>query len=122
MANGLRFCARHFRQFRNLAVSRFIFNGMDQLSVRRSVKPLKPRTSLSPHRYSNLTPTKQAIQNLSRDGANAVMVVDSPSVFHNSTLIANLLGEAKFKAMCTLVASVTAGGLTAYTLDLAALN
>jgi putative tryptophan/tyrosine transport system substrate-binding protein len=63
-----------------------------------------------------------AIQNLSRDGANAVMVVDSPSVFHNSTLIANLLGEAKFPAMFTFVEPVTAGGLMAYSFDLVELN
>jgi putative tryptophan/tyrosine transport system substrate-binding protein len=65
---------------------------------------------------------RAAIENLSRDGANAVMVVDSPGVFQNSTLIANLVGEAKFPAMFTFVEPVTAGGLMAYSFDLVELN
>jgi putative tryptophan/tyrosine transport system substrate-binding protein len=50
------------------------------------------------------------------------MVIDSPSILHNSTLIANLLSEAKFPAMFTFVEPVAAGGLIAYSLDLVELN
>jgi putative ABC transport system substrate-binding protein len=65
---------------------------------------------------------RAAIQNLSRDGANAVMVIDSPSILHNSTLIANLLSEAKFPAMFAFGEPVAAGGLMAYSFDLVELN
>src|SRR5882724_9920678 len=42
---------------------------------------------------------RAAVESLSRDGANAVMVVDSPETFQNGTLIANLLGDAKLPAI-----------------------
>ena len=36
---------------------------------------------------------RAAVESISRDGANAVMVLDSPQVFQDSTLIAKLLGR-----------------------------
>jgi putative ABC transport system substrate-binding protein len=42
---------------------------------------------------------RAAIESFSRDGANAVMVVDSPELFQNATLIAKLFGDAKLPAI-----------------------
>jgi putative ABC transport system substrate-binding protein len=61
---------------------------------------------------------RAAVESISRDGANAVMVVDSPEVFQNSTLIAKLLGDAKLPAIFHNVEAVEAGGLMAYSFDL----
>jgi putative ABC transport system substrate-binding protein len=60
---------------------------------------------------------RAAIESISRDGANAVMVVDSPEVFQNSTLIAKLVGDAKLPAIFHNVEAVEAGGLMAYAFD-----
>jgi putative tryptophan/tyrosine transport system substrate-binding protein len=61
---------------------------------------------------------RAAIESISRDGANAVMVVDSPEVDQNSTLIAKLVGDAKLPAIFTHPEPVEAGGLMAYSFDL----
>jgi putative ABC transport system substrate-binding protein len=61
---------------------------------------------------------RAAIESISRDGANAVMVVDSPEVDQNSTLIAKLVGEAKLPAIFSHPDPVEAGGLMAYSFDL----
>ncbi len=61
---------------------------------------------------------RAAIESISRDGANAVMVLDSPEVDQNSTLIAKLVGDAKLPAIFTHPAPVEAGGLMAYSFDL----
>ena len=61
---------------------------------------------------------RAAIESISRDGANAVMVVDSPEVDQNSTLIAKLVGDAKLPAIFTHPDPVEAGGLMAYSFDL----
>ena len=61
---------------------------------------------------------RAAVESISRDGANAVMVLDSPQVLQNSTLIARLLGDAKLPAIFTFTESVEAGGLMAYSFDL----
>ena len=61
---------------------------------------------------------RAAVESISRDGANAVMVVDSPEVFQNSTLIAKLVGDAKLPAIFTYPEAVEAGGLMAYSFDL----
>jgi putative tryptophan/tyrosine transport system substrate-binding protein len=42
---------------------------------------------------------RASIESISRDGANAVMVVDSPELFQNGTLIAKLVGDAKLPAI-----------------------
>jgi ABC-type uncharacterized transport system substrate-binding protein len=64
------------------------------------------------------TDYRAAIESISRDGANAVMVVDSPEVFQNSTLIAKLVGDARLPAIFHNVEAVEAGGLMAYSFDL----
>jgi putative ABC transport system substrate-binding protein len=61
---------------------------------------------------------RAAIESISRDGANAVMVAASPETFQNSTLIAKLLGDAKLPAIFSFTESVEAGGLMAYSFDL----
>jgi len=61
---------------------------------------------------------RAAIESLSRDGANAVIVIDSPETFQNSAVIARLLAEANLPAMYSFTESVEAGGLMAYSFDL----
>jgi putative ABC transport system substrate-binding protein len=61
---------------------------------------------------------RAAIESISRDGANAVMVLPSPETFQNSTLIAKLLGDAKLPTIFSFTESVEAGGLMAYSFDL----
>ena len=61
---------------------------------------------------------RAAVESISRDGANAVMVLDSPETFQNSTLIAKLLGDAKLPAIFFHPEAVEAGGLMAYSFDL----
>jgi hypothetical protein len=61
---------------------------------------------------------RAAIESLSRDAANAVIVVDSPETFQNGALIARLLADANLPAMFSFAESVEAGGLIAYSFDL----
>jgi putative ABC transport system substrate-binding protein len=61
---------------------------------------------------------RAAIESISRDGANAVMIVPSPETFQSNTLIAKLLGDAKLPAIFSFTESVEAGGLMAYSFDL----
>jgi putative tryptophan/tyrosine transport system substrate-binding protein len=61
---------------------------------------------------------RAAVESISRDGANAVTVVESPETFQNSTLIAKLLADAKLPAIFHNVEAVEAGGLMAYSFDL----
>jgi putative ABC transport system substrate-binding protein len=61
---------------------------------------------------------RAAVEKIARDGANAVMVVDSPEVFQNISLIAKLVGEMKLPAIFSFVEAVEAGGLMAYSFDL----
>jgi putative ABC transport system substrate-binding protein len=61
---------------------------------------------------------RAAVENISRDGANAVMVVDSPETFQKGTLIARFLGDAKLPAIFPHTEDVEAGGLMAYSFDL----
>jgi len=42
---------------------------------------------------------RAAIESISRDGANAVMVVDSPELFQNGALVAKLVSDAKLPAI-----------------------
>ncbi|MBR1155648.1 ABC transporter substrate-binding protein [Bradyrhizobium sp. JYMT SZCCT0428] len=61
---------------------------------------------------------RAAVESISRDGANAVIVLESPQVFQNSTLIAKLLGDATLPAIFPFTESVEVGGLMAYSFDL----
>ncbi|MBR1153733.1 ABC transporter substrate-binding protein [Bradyrhizobium sp. JYMT SZCCT0428] len=61
---------------------------------------------------------RAAVESISRGGANAVMILESPQVFQNSSLIAKLLGDATLPAIFPFTESVEAGGLMAYSFDL----
>jgi putative ABC transport system substrate-binding protein len=61
---------------------------------------------------------RAAVESISRDGADAVMVVESPELFQNAALIAKLVGDAKLPAIFTHPEAVEAGGLMAYSFDL----
>ena len=61
---------------------------------------------------------RAAVESVSGDGANAVMVLDSPETFQKGPLIARLLGDAKLPAISTHLEDVEAGGLMAYSFDL----
>ena len=61
---------------------------------------------------------RAAVESISRDGANAVMVLESPETFQKRTLIAKLLGDANLPAISAFTESVEAGGLMAYSFDL----
>ena len=65
---------------------------------------------------------RDAVTNISRDGANAVLVGDSPDVMTNRSLIATLIGKARIPAVYPLSELVEAGGLIAYSYDLEELN
>jgi putative tryptophan/tyrosine transport system substrate-binding protein len=60
---------------------------------------------------------REAIAGASRDGANAMMVLDSPDVLTNRALIAALIEEAKIPAIYPFSESLDAGGLIAYSKD-----
>ena len=61
---------------------------------------------------------RAAVESISRDGADAVMVVESPETEQKGALIAKLLGDAKLPAIFSFTESVEAGGLMAYSFDL----
>jgi putative ABC transport system substrate-binding protein len=61
---------------------------------------------------------RSAVESISRDGTNAVIVFGSPELFQNAALIAKLLGDAKLPAIFTHPEAVEAGGLMAYSFDL----
>ena len=64
------------------------------------------------------TDYRRAIESISHDGANAIMVADSPDVLHNAILIAGLVGEATLPSIFTFLEPVKAGGLMAYSFDI----
>jgi putative ABC transport system substrate-binding protein len=64
------------------------------------------------------TDWRAAVESISRDGADAVMVVDSPETFQNGALIAKLVGDANLPAIFAFPEAVEAGGLMAYSFDL----
>src|ERR1700730_13105876 len=57
---------------------------------------------------------RAAIESISHDGANAIMVVYSADVFGISAVVARLVGEYKLPSMFTFFEPVEAGGLMAY--------
>ncbi|MDI1265709.1 MAG: ABC transporter substrate-binding protein [bacterium] len=65
---------------------------------------------------------RDAIAQVARDGANAVMVGDSPDTMINRHLIANLIGATGLPAIYPFSDFVEAGGLIAYSYDLVELN
>jgi putative ABC transport system substrate-binding protein len=65
---------------------------------------------------------RDAVAQAARDGADAVMVGDSPDTMTNRRLIAGLIGAAGLPAMYPFPDFVEAGGLIAYSYDLVELN
>ncbi len=65
---------------------------------------------------------RDAVARASRDGANAIMVGDSPDAMTNRSLITKLIGEAQVPAIYPFAEFVDAGGLMAYSFDLVDLN
>lgn len=65
---------------------------------------------------------RDAVANVARNGANAIMVADSPDVMTNRSLIAELIGDTRIPAIYPLFELVEAGGLMAYSFDLTELN
>jgi putative ABC transport system substrate-binding protein len=63
-----------------------------------------------------------AVAQVARDGANAVLVGDSPDAMINRRLIAGLIGAAGLPAIYPFPDFVDEGGLIAYSYDLAELN
>jgi putative tryptophan/tyrosine transport system substrate-binding protein len=61
---------------------------------------------------------RRAINDLLGQGANGLMVVDSPETFRNSSLIARLAAEARLPSIGAFREYVEAGGLMAYSFDL----
>jgi len=65
---------------------------------------------------------RRAIDGLLGQGANGLMVVDSPETFRNSGLIARLAADARLPSIGAFREYVEAGGLMAYSFDLTDLS
>jgi putative ABC transport system substrate-binding protein len=65
---------------------------------------------------------RDAIAEASRQGANAIMVADSPDIAPNRAVIVDLIAAARLPAIYGLFELVEAGGLMAYAFDLADLS
>ncbi len=65
---------------------------------------------------------RDAVAQVARDGANAVLVGDSPDTMINRRLIAGLIGVAGVPAIYPFPDFVDEGGLIAYSYDLVELN
>jgi putative ABC transport system substrate-binding protein len=65
---------------------------------------------------------RRALDSLSGQGANGLMVVDSPETFRNSRLIARLAAEARLPSIGAFREYVEGGGLMAYSFDLTDLS
>ena len=67
-------------------------------------KPAGPSFCVSLLEFgSSEADVRAAVESISRDGANAVMVVDLPETHQKGILIARLVGEAKLPAIFTNV-------------------
>ena len=67
---------------------------------------------------STATTYRDAIAQASRDGADAIMMIDSPNALVNRAAIAESLAEARIPAIHAFAEAVDAGGLMAYSFDL----
>jgi len=102
---------------------RFQWNGSSSVAFRAAAEMAGLPLAVSLLEFSTSeADIRAAVESISRDGANAVMVLDSPQVLQNSTLIAKLLGDAKLPAIFAFTESVEAGGLMAYSFDLIELH
>lgn len=66
----------------------------------------------------NATTYRDAVAKASRDGADAIMMLDSPDALSNRAVISEAIAEARIPAMHAFVEAVDAGGLMAYSFDL----
>lgn len=66
----------------------------------------------------NATSYGNAIAQASRDGSDAIMIVDSPDVYTNRVSIVQSLAEAGIPAIHAIASAVDAGALMAYAFDL----
>ena len=64
------------------------------------------------------TTYRNAIAQASRDGADAIMMLDSPDALTNRASIAESLADARIPAIHAFAEAVDAGGLMAYSFDL----
>ena len=67
------------------------------------------------------TKYREAIAQAIRDGADSIMVADSPETLTNSAMIADLISAVRLPAIYPFPEFVDAGGLMAYSFDLAEL-
>ena len=66
----------------------------------------------------NATIYGNAIAQASRDGSDAIMMVDSPDVYSNRVSIVQSIAEARIPAIHAFANAVNVGGLMAYSFDL----
>jgi putative tryptophan/tyrosine transport system substrate-binding protein len=66
----------------------------------------------------NATTYRDAVEQASRDGADAIMMLDSPDALSNRAAISDAIAEERIPAMHAFVEAVDAGGLMAYSFDL----
>ena len=66
----------------------------------------------------NATTYRNAIAQASRDGADAIMMLDSPDALANRAVISEAIAEARVPAIHAFVEAVDVGGLMAYSFDL----
>lgn len=66
----------------------------------------------------NATTYRNAILQASREGADTIMVLDSPDTFTNRVAISEALAEVRIPAIQAFAPAVDAGGLMAYSFDL----
>ncbi|MDN4988468.1 ABC transporter substrate-binding protein [Bradyrhizobium sp. WYCCWR 13022] len=65
----------------------------------------------------NAATYRNAIEAASREGADAIMMLDNPDMLANRVSIAQALAEARIPAIHAFVEAVDAGGLMAYSFD-----
>jgi putative ABC transport system substrate-binding protein len=99
----------------------------DQLAVGSALRTASeqagiPLVSVLVEFPTNETGFRNAIAEASRQGANAIMVVDNPDTVPNRALIVDLVAAARLPAIYGLFELVEAGGLMAYSFDLADLS
>ena len=66
----------------------------------------------------NATIYRDAITQAAREGADAIMMLDSPDALSNRAVISEAIAEVRIPAMHAFVEAVEAGGLMAYSFDL----
>jgi putative ABC transport system substrate-binding protein len=67
---------------------------------------------------ANAETYRNAIAQASRDGADAIMMLDSPEQLSNRVVIVEAIAEVRIPAIHAFVEAVEAGGLMAYSFDL----